>query len=216
MAAGALSYRALLVYGFAMGTMTAFVVPARDTLLSRVVRHERERAIAITSGAQFICQLVGIAVAGFAGRIGALALLVSQAVILVLGAFAVSRLSPAPPAAVPRHGESPLGAMRDGLRAVLRSDRLFPVVVAMLAVGVFYGGVFSVILPLMVRDVFGGGSGELALVNTCFWGGTIASTIFQIRRAALRRPGRAVLLSLAWGPSCSWPCPCPDRSPSSP
>jgi len=54
-------------------------------------------------------------------------------------------------------------------------------------------------LPLMVRDVFGGGSAELALVNTCFWGGTIASTIFQIRRAALRRPGRAVLLLLAWG-----------------
>ena len=121
MAAGALSYRALLVYGFAMGTMTAFVVPARDTLLSRVVRHGRERAIAITSGVQFICQLVGIAAAGFAERIGAFALLLSQAVILVLGAFAVSRLSPAPPAAVSRHGESPLGAMRDGLRAVLLS-----------------------------------------------------------------------------------------------
>ena len=199
MAAGALSYRALLAYGLAMGTLTAFVVPARDTLLSRVVRHGRERAIAIASGAQFICQLVGIAVAGFAERIGALALLVSQAVILVLGALAVSRLAPAPPAAAPRHGESPLGAMRDGLRAVLRSDRLFPVVVAMLAVGIFYGGVFAVILPLMVRDVFGGGSGELALVNTCFWSGTIASTMLQIRRGALYRPGRAVLLSLAWG-----------------
>ncbi len=34
-----------------MGTLTAFVVPARDTLLSRVVRHGRERAIAITSAA---------------------------------------------------------------------------------------------------------------------------------------------------------------------
>jgi predicted MFS family arabinose efflux permease len=89
--------------------------------------------------------------------------------------------------------------MRDGLRAVRRSDRLFPVVVSMLSVGIFYGGVFAVILPLMVRDVFGGGSGELALVNTCFWGGTIASTVLQIRRGALRRPGRAVLLALAWG-----------------
>ncbi len=198
-AAGALSYRALLVYGFAMGTLTAFVVPARDTLLSRVMRHGRERAIAITSAVQFICQLVGIAMAGFAGRIGAPALLVSQAVILMAGALAVSRLAPAPPAAVHRHDESPLAAMRDGLRAVRRSDRLFPVVVAMLAVGIFYGGVFSVILPLMVRDVFGGGSGELAVVNTCFWGGTIASTMLQIRLGALRRPGRAVLLSLIWG-----------------
>ncbi len=57
-------------------------------------------------------------------------------------------------------------------------------------------------LPLMVRDVFGGGSAELALVNTCFWGGTIASTIFQIRRSALRRPGPLsvfALICLVWG-----------------
>jgi MFS family permease len=198
-ATGALGYYALLVYGLAMGTLTAFVVPARDTLLTRIVRHGRERAVAITSAGQFICQLVGIVVAGFAGRIGALTLLVGQAVILVFGAFAVSRLAPAPPAAAHRHDESRLAAMRDGLRAVRRSDRLFPVVVSMLSVGIFYGGAFAVILPLMVRDVFGGGSGELALVNTCFWGGTIASTVLQIRLGALRRPGRAVLLSLAGG-----------------
>ena len=198
-AAGGLGYHAMLVYGLAVGTFTAFVVPARDALLSRVVRHGRARAIAITSAAQFVFQLVGIVAAGFAGRIGANVLLVGQAVILAVGAFAVSRLAPAPPAAAHRHDESPLAAMQDGLRAVRRSDRLFPVVVAMLSVGIFYGGAFAVILPLMVRDVFGGGSGELALVNTCFWGGTIASTVFQIRLGALRRPGRAVLLSLAWG-----------------
>lgn len=199
MAGGGLGYHVMLAYGLAVGTFTAFVVPARDALLSRVVRQGRARAIAITSAAQFLFQLVGIVVAGFAGRLGANALLVGQAVILALGAYAVSRLAPAPPAAAHRHDESPLAAMQDGLRAVRRSDRLFPVVVAMLSVGVFYGGAFAVILPLMVRDVFDGGSGELALVNTCFWGGTIASTLLQIRVGALRRPGRAVLLSLAWG-----------------
>lgn len=198
-AAGGLGYHVLLVYGFAIGTLTAFVVPARDTLLTRIVKHGRERAIAITSAGQFICQLVGIVAAGFAGRIGALTLLVGQAVILVSGVFAVSRLAPAPPAAAHPHDESRLAAMRDGLRAVRRSDRLFPVVASMLSVGIFYGGVFAVILPLMVRDVFGGGSGELALVNTCFWSGTIASTVLQIRLGALGRPGRAVLLALAWG-----------------
>jgi MFS family permease len=198
-AAGALGYRALLVYGLAMGTMTAFVMPARDTLLSRVVGERRERAVAITSAAQFVCQLAGIVLAGFAGRVGALALLGTQTAILVFGAFAVSRLAPAPPTGVHHHGESPLAAMRDGLRTVRGSDRLFPVVVVMLSVGVFYGGTFSVIFPLVVRDVFGGGSGELSLVNTCFWGGTIASTMFQIRRGPLRRPGRALLLSLGWG-----------------
>ena len=198
-AVGALGYSSLLGYGIIMGTLGAFVVPARDALLTRVVRRDRERAIAVTSAGQFICQLVGIVVAGWAGRIGAQALLVGQAVILAAGAVAVSRLAPAPPAAAHRHDESRLAAMRDGLREVARSERIFPVIVAMLAVGVLYGGAFAVILPLIVRDVYGGGSGELALVNTCFWGGTIASTVLQIRLGALRRPGRAVLLAMAGG-----------------
>ena len=71
-AAGALGYHVLLVYGVAIGSLTAFVIPARDALLTRIVQHGPERAIAITSAGQFICQLVGIVVAGFAGRIGAL------------------------------------------------------------------------------------------------------------------------------------------------
>ena len=198
-AVGALGYSSLLGYGIVMGTLGAFVVPARDALLTRVVRRGLERAIAVTSAGQFICQLAGIVVAGWAERIGAQALLVGQAVILAAGAVAVSRLAPAPPAAAHRHDESRLAAMRDGLREVARSERIFPVIVAMLAVGLFYGGAFAVILPLIVRDVYGGGSGELALVNTCFWGGTIASTMLQIRLGALRRPGRAVLLAMAGG-----------------
>jgi predicted MFS family arabinose efflux permease len=198
-AAGALGYPTLLAYGFAMGTLGAFVIPARDSLLTRVVRQGRERAIAVTSAGQFIFQVSGIVVAGWAGRIGAPVLLVGQAVILAAGAFAVSRLAPVPAATAHRHGESRLAAMRDGLREVTRSERIFPVIVAMLAAGVLYGGAFSVILPLIVRDVYGGGSGELALVNTCFWVGTIASSMLQIRQGALRRPGRAVLLAMAGG-----------------
>ena len=197
--AGAHGYPALLAYGIAMGTLGAFMTPARDALLTRVVRWGVERAIAVTSAGQFICQLAGIVVAGWAGRIGALALLVGQAIILATGALAVSRLVPAPPTAAHRHDESRFGAMRDGLREAARSERIFPVVAAMLAVGVFYGGTFSVILPLIVRDVYGGGSGELALVNTCFWSGTIASTMLQIRLGALHRPGRAVLVALTGG-----------------
>src|SRR3989304_4562917 len=66
--AGALGYPALLGYGIAMGTLGAFVVPARDALLTRVVRRGRERAIAVTSAGQFICQLAGIVVGGVGGR----------------------------------------------------------------------------------------------------------------------------------------------------
>src|SRR5262249_58422047 len=139
-AAGALSYPAVLGYGLAMGTLGAFVMPARDALLTRVVRRGRERAIAITSASQFIFQLSGIVVAGCAGWIGASALLVGQAVLLGTGAFTAWHLAPAPSATAHQHDEGRLAAMRDGLREVVRSQRIFPVIVVMLAIGVLFGG----------------------------------------------------------------------------
>jgi hypothetical protein len=173
------------------------VVPARDAL-TRVVRRGRI-AIAVTCG-QFMCQLAGIVVAGWAGRIGEPALLVGQAVILAAGAVAVSRLAPAPPAAAHRHDESRLAAMRDGLREVARSERILPVIVAMLAVGVLYGGAFAVIPPLIVRDVYGGGLASWR-VNTCFWGGRSCPPTPD-PAGALRRPGTPCC-SLSEARSCS-------------
>jgi predicted MFS family arabinose efflux permease len=111
----------------------------------------------------------------------------------------VSRLRPAPPASGQPRGESRLRAMLDGLREAWVSERIFPIMIGMLAVGVLYGGSFAVILPLIVRDVYGGSSSKLALVNTAFWAGTIAATLAQIKVGALRRPGRAVVVSMAGG-----------------
>jgi MFS family permease len=99
--------------------------------------------------------------------------------------------------------------MRDGLGAAAGSEILAPVLSANLAVGVLYVGAFLVILPLIVRDVYGGGSAELSLVSLGFWGGTIAATLVQIRLGALRRPGRAIVLALALGAgvlaAMAWP-----------
>src|ERR1051326_3980823 len=59
-AAGVASYPIVLVYGIALGTLSAFVMPARDSLLTRIAQRELPRAIAITSAAQFVFQLSGI------------------------------------------------------------------------------------------------------------------------------------------------------------
>jgi hypothetical protein len=149
------------------------------------------------SAIQFAAQLAGIVVGAAAGGDGAVALLVAQGVVLALGGLAALRLPPAPPVA--RAGESRLAAMRDRLREAMASPVIWPVLAAQLAVGILYVGAFFVILPLLVRDVYAGGSLELSLVSFCFWGGTIAATLAQIQLGSLRRPGRAILLSLTMG-----------------
>jgi MFS family permease len=196
-AQGWLSYGALITYALAVGTLGAFVMPARDAMLGRVAGKDLGRAVAIMSATQFDAQLAGIAAGAAAGVVGAPALLTLQGAVLALGSLAARRLPLAPPTA--HAGENRLAAMRDGLRAAVSSPVIGPVLVAQLAVGILYVGAFFVILPLLVRDVYAGGSPELSLVSIAFWGGTIAATLAQIRLGALRRPGRAILLFLTLG-----------------
>ncbi len=196
-AQGWLSYSALIAYALAVGTCGAFVLPARDSMLGRVAGEDLGRAVAIMTATQFAAQLVGIAAGAAAGVIGAPALLTLQGAVLAMGGLAALRLPPAPPVA--QAGQGRLAAMGDGLREAMGSPVIAPVLLAQLAVGILYVGAFLVILPLIVRDVYAGGSPELSLVSFSFWGGTIAATLVQIRLGALRRPGRAILLALALG-----------------
>lgn len=211
-AGGWLAYGGLIAYALAVGAAGAFVMPARDAMLTRVAAGGLGRAVAVMTATQFAAQLVGIAVGGSAGTIGAPALLLLQAAVLAFGGIAALRLPAAPPMAGAA-ARSRLGAMRDGLRAAAESSILVPVLIANLAVGVLYVGAFLVILPLVVRDVYGGGSAQLSLVSLGFWGGTIGSTLVQIRLGALRRPGRAIVVALFLGAgvlaAMAWPSPFP-------
>ena len=191
-------YPIVLAYGIALGSLSAFIVPARDALLTRIASGDLPRAVAMMTATQFIFQLGGIAIAGAAGRIGALPVLAVQALILGAGAVTAWQLSPAPPLRT-EHGESRLAAIREGFRVVVSSASIFPIVLAIAGVGLFYVGAFLVVVPLLVRDVYAGGAGELAIVNFCFWGGTVAATLAQVRRRPIDRPGRAILLTLILG-----------------
>jgi MFS family permease len=196
-AQGHFAYGGLIAYALAVGMVGAFVMPARDAMLGRVAGADVGRAVAVMSATQFAAQLAGIAAGAAAGRLGAPTLLILQGVVLALGGLAAIQLPAAPPLA--HAGGSRLAAMRDGVREARKSEVIWPVLVAQLAVGILYVGAFLVILPLMVRDVYHGGSPELSLVSFCFWGGTIAATLVQIRLGSLRHPGRAILLALMLG-----------------
>src|SRR5215468_7155321 len=195
---GWLSYGALILYALAVGTFGAFVVPARDAMLGRVAGGDLGRAVAIMSATQFTSQLAGIAAGAAAGRIGAPALLVLQAAVLAAGGLAALRLPAAPPPSHPT-AQSRRAAMLDGLREARGSPVIAPVLIAQLGAGILFVGSFLVVMPLLVRDVYAGGSAELSLVSFFFWGGTIMATLVQIRIGAMRRRGRAILVGLVFG-----------------
>jgi MFS family permease len=195
--AGHLSFEAVVIFGLAMGTLGAFAMPARDALLPHVAGSDIARAVAIVTGVQFLGQLIGMIGASVAETLGAPLLLCLQAVIMAGGALACWKLVPAPPKPAMEKGGR-LAAIVEGMREAFSTPSIWPVIVAMLGVGVFYIGAFLVLLPLMVRDDYGGGASEIALVNFFFWGGALFSIVIQVRLGQLRRPGVPMLLSLVF------------------
>ena len=201
-ASGWLTLPILIAYGLAIGSIQAFVMPARDSLLSEVAGGDMMKAVTGMNLGQWGFQSLGSAAAAAARWIGVVPALCVPPLVLLLGSAAFARLAPAPPrpgaAADPvRPSDLLLGA-----RIVLRSQTLGPVFGLTLAVGVLFGGPFMVVFPLLVRDYYGGDVAQLGLFLTAFPVGTIFGSVLLLLRGGLRRKGRAQLLALASGAGC--------------
>jgi hypothetical protein len=196
---GGLSYPLLIAYGLAAGSIGAFAVPTRDALLPMVAGSNLARAVALATALQFFGQLIGIAAASQADRVGALPLLLAQAALVLAGAIAVWRLpepAPHPPAVHPSFWRS----IGDGIAEAARSEQMWPVLLVNFGIGVFYVGPFLAVLPLVVRDIYHGGAAEIAYINLAFWAGTIiAAFAFAGLARRFSRRGRLVVGAVSVG-----------------
>lgn len=196
---GGLSYPLLIAYGLAAGAIGAFAIPTRDALLPFVAKGNLPRAVALATALQFGGQLVGIAFASSADRVGPVPLLCLHAVLVALGAIAVWRL-PDPPPHPPHPPTSFWRSVAEGVSAAARSDQIWPVLLINFGVGIFYVGPFMAVLPIAVRDHYGGGAAELAYMNLAFWAATIVAAMAfatLARRFTLR--GRLIAVAVTMG-----------------
>jgi hypothetical protein len=199
LAMGGLSYPLLIAYGLAAGSIGAFAVPTRDALLPIVAQGNLPRAVALATALQFVGQLIGIAFASQADRIGALPLLVGHASLVLLGAIAVWML-PDPPPHPPTQHPSFWRSIADGIAEAARSEQIWPVLLLNFGIGVFYVGPFMAVLPLVMRDIYHGGAAEIAYVNLAFWAGTIVAALaFAGLARNLTRRGRLVVGAVSAG-----------------
>ncbi len=199
-AEGQLTYSWLLVYGLWVGVVTAFIMPARDTLLSRVAGDDMLRAVAGMTIVQFAAQALGNLLAGGARWVGGAPMLAVQGCILALGAVLTARVPPAPP----RKTKSPRGALSlrevvSGVQIVASNPQMRASFLISFGVAFFFAGPFYVIFPLIVRDVFGGGVLMLSITMMTFPLGTILGSIAIRSRGGLRQRGPAALWSVLGG-----------------
>jgi MFS family permease len=202
MLTGDLTYSMLIIYALAMGTFSAFAVPARDSALTRVAETGIQQAVTLAMGVQMGAQLVGMLIAATAAITGTPALLFFQAAIMLAGLWTAMKLAPLPPtnkgAATSR-----LAQIVDGIRSAAEIPIVATVILLNFAVGLFYVGSFLVALPLMIRDIYDSTASEFtlrfALINICFWGGTIVANMTLLRIGHIRHRGRVMMASLTSG-----------------
>ncbi len=200
-AAGAwLSLPLLLIYAAGMGTVQAFVMPARDAQLSHVAGANILRAVTGMTMSQWGMQILGALLAGTARWIGTVPALGLHCLGLLAG-LAPLRKIPGPARRASK-GSLRLTDMLDGAREVARSPALSATLLLAVAVGIFFIGPFLVVLPLLVRDFYRGGVDQLALLNMTFPLGTILGSLCILWAGGIRHKGKAQIAALVAGSGC--------------
>lgn len=194
------SFQLLLAFALVSGSCVAFANPARDAILASVAGRDVQRAVTSVTGVQFGVQIIGYGLAMTTEWIGPAALLLIQAMVMFSGVW-VARCLPGRPLQV-RHGSGWRGMytnIKDGLRVARRTPAIFAVLLVSFCGSFTYLGAFFVLLPILIRDYYGGGAAEFGWVNIVFMLGTIGMTVAMLRAGGIRRRGRAYLLANLWG-----------------
>ncbi len=199
-AAHVVSFAAVTACMFMLSIFAAFIMPARDSLLSHVVPPSLglPRAVAMSIAATFGGQLLGTAAGAAASTVGAVPLLCVQAALLALAGILTSRLTVDNPEAMRPNEPAPLArwlhVTRDAFVVVWQHDRLRTIILYLVLGAPLFNGWFMVGIPLTVRDVYQGSSAALSLIITTFLLGLTISSFLFSRLPPVERPGRLMML----------------------
>ncbi|MEM7661932.1 MAG: MFS transporter [Pseudomonadota bacterium] len=214
---GNLAYAFMILYGLAIGTVGAFMMPARDAILNEVIeRRSRigsgitlQQGVAFATLAQFAAQIAGLILGGYAdkqtmmpswlggfgiGPIDAWRLVAVQGIVLTLGAAFALYLARGRQVVTGRSGlGATFGDIKDGFVAVRQSPTLSAMTILMFGVGFFVIGSFLVVLPIVNRDLYGLGSDGIRDMFVTFWLGAFLSSVVLSVFRNIKYPGRLLL-----------------------
>jgi MFS family permease len=218
-AQGSLSYPAMIAYAVIIGTIGAFMMPARDAIVNEVVERRMrvgssvtlQLGVTLATMAQFLAQIAGLILAGYADRatrmpswlggfsVGPLSpetLLIWQGAALASGAGFALLMARGRQVRTGRKGAgATFGDIMDGVRAVRADPKLWAMTILMFGVGVFVIGSFLVVLPIINRDVYHFGSSGIRDMFVTFWMGAFVSSAVLAVFKRIKRQGRLLLIA---------------------
>ncbi|MEH6543725.1 MAG: MFS transporter [Porticoccaceae bacterium] len=193
---GNLDYSWLILFALCYGSITAFVQPARESLLPQVYVSTLQQSVARSTFVQFAAQSLGVLAAGLFDLVGLTTLLCMQMIMVVTAALMFRRSQP-PHEGIPggRYREK-LGII-SGFVEVWRHPRLRALMSVVGATGFLGFGAYLVAMPLMTREVYHGGAWFFAALQFSFTFGVLFANLLFIRwGGVLDNPGRVLVISL--------------------
>ena len=198
---GSVTYSVVVLYSVIMGCFMAFVQPARDALVNRVAGQRVQQVVTITVGLQWGVQIVGFAIGSTADAVGPTILLLLITLFMGEATLAV-KLIPPLEAIENTVKEGIISQIKDGLVIAWDDLKIRTAMLQILALAVFFSGAYLVLLPVMIRELYGGGSLGLAGGFGFNLAGTVLATLVLMKTGRVRYPGRALMLGTLL--SCSF------------
>ena len=198
---GSVTYLVVVLYSVIMGCFMAFVQPARDALVNRVAGQRIQQVVTITVGLQWGVQIIGFAIGSTADFVGPtiLSLLIS----LFMGAAMLAvKLIPPLEEIENEATDGIVSQIKDGLRIAWSNLKIRTAMLQILALAVFFSGAYLVLLPVMIRELYGGGSLGLAGGFGFNLAGTVLATLVLMKTGRIRYPGRALIFGTLF--SCTF------------
>lgn len=200
---GRLSLLSLGIYVIFWGVLQAFAQPARDSLISNLAAANLLRGVVALTLTQFAGMALGSRVAALGDWIGLAPTIWLQATVLLLGTIPLLRLPRFGVSATAILGKLNWASMREGLSEVGRVSGLSTVTLLVAANGLFFNGLYLVLCPVVIRQVYGGSLADLSLVMMSLPVGSIAGSLAVLWRGRIHRKGLAFLLSVLSVSACT-------------
>ncbi len=198
---GDLTFTLLLLFGVAFGTISAFVQPARESLLGYAAPEIMHQTVAKVMMTQFVAQGVGYWIAGQLDIVSLPQLLGFQMLIFIISSVLIKRCHPVPtntekPVAKTKTVKHSWRELREGLQ-IFRDDKgLLHLLMIVFATGFLAFGVYLVGMPLIARELYDGGAGLYASLQIVFSVGIVSANFGVMKRSKMfNRPGRLMVIS---------------------
>jgi len=200
---GSVTFLQLVIFGTLFGTITAFVQPARESLIGYAAPELMHQAVAKVMVVQFIAQGAGFIVAGQLDIIDPLHLLCFQMLVFLLSSVFIRRSHPLVPEVAEKQPPKPpssfknlLIELKEGLVLFRHNKSLLHLILIVFATGFLAFGVYLVGVPLIAKQLYGGGATLYAALQIIFTLGIITVNLGVMNLSNMfLKAGRLMVLS---------------------